>query len=168
MDESFGLHVPISRDLAFLREQVRSFALRSKMSAERVDLLVLAVNEAVTNVLDHAGGRGTLSARHDQSGLTVHVTDEGGALAREHLQLTPAAVADRGMGLWVIRQVCDDVQLDHVNGRSRLRLFMRQDHSTQSGAAVPQADQLSDACGLFRDGHPANDKEVAEDRRGGP
>lgn len=115
---------PINGDLASLRALVRRVAMKAGLSDERTDLVVLAVNEAVTNVLDHAGGDGTLSVHSDEHGLTISVTDNAGTLQAEDLHNPPRPNPTRGMGLWVIRRVCDRVTLDHPDGRSRLRLFI--------------------------------------------
>ncbi|MFI7697860.1 ATP-binding protein [Nonomuraea sp. NPDC049480] len=117
-------HVPINGDLASLRALVRELAMKTGLSDERTDLVVLAVNEAVTNVLDHAGGDGILHARSDHHGLTITVTDSAGALQARDLHNTPHPNPSRGMGLWVVRRVCDRVTLDHPDGHSRLRLFI--------------------------------------------
>ncbi|MCK2218713.1 ATP-binding protein [Actinomadura sp. ATCC 31491] len=101
-----------------------AFAQDAGLDRQRVESLVLAVSEAASNVLEHAGAGGTVSARTDAAGVTVHVVDEGGALTHEHLKTEPRWPPQRGMGLWVIQRVCDRVVLDHPGGRSRLELFM--------------------------------------------
>ncbi|GAA3582937.1 hypothetical protein GCM10022419_075840 [Nonomuraea rosea] len=124
MGDSLGLSISISADLAAARNLVRDYATAAGMPADRADLLALAVNEAVTNVLDHGGEGGTLNACVDGPGITVEVVDNAGVLRSEHLHRTPGPHPTRGMGLFVIRRVCDRIQLDHPDGRSRLRLFM--------------------------------------------
>ncbi|WP_176993736.1 ATP-binding protein [Nonomuraea jiangxiensis] len=122
-----------------MRDLVHCFAMEAGMTEHRAGLLVMAVNEIVTNVLEHAGGTGTLRACGDERGVTVHVTDDAGTLTTEHLQRVPGPVATRGMGLWLVRQVCDEVWLDHPGGRTHLRLSMFfEDPATSS------ADRLSD------------------------
>ncbi|MFC4123107.1 ATP-binding protein [Nonomuraea zeae] len=124
LGDSLGLSISISADLAAARDLVRDYATSAGMPADRVDLLVLAVNEAVTNVLDHGGQGGTLSACADGTGVVVAVVDNAGLLRSEHLHRPMEAHPTRGMGLYVIRRVCDHIRLDHPDGRSRLRLFM--------------------------------------------
>ncbi|GAA3091221.1 ATP-binding protein [Nonomuraea salmonea] len=125
MGESYGLHVPIDDNLALLRELVGTFALKAGLSKYRTEALVLAVSEAASNVLEHAQAAGTVSARRDLDGITVHVVDERGSLTHEHLRRAPPWPPRRGLGLFVIQRVCDRVVLDHPGGRSRLELFMR-------------------------------------------
>ncbi|MEW9550477.1 ATP-binding protein [Nonomuraea sp. NPDC050783] len=124
MSDLLELSIPITTDLAAVRALVRDYALAFGMVAQRVELLILAVNEAVTNVLDHGGGGGTLTARGDEQGIVVEIVDDGGTLRPEHLRQTPEPNPTSGMGLYVIRTVCDRVVLDHPDGRSRLRLYM--------------------------------------------
>ncbi|MFD0474393.1 ATP-binding protein [Nonomuraea thailandensis] len=49
------LRYPISTDLGRLRDLVSAYAVAGGLRGERLMDLVLAVNEAVTNVLDHGG-----------------------------------------------------------------------------------------------------------------
>ncbi|MCK2215783.1 ATP-binding protein [Actinomadura sp. ATCC 31491] len=124
MSDLLELSLTISTDLAAVRAILRDYATAFGMAAKRVELLVLAVNEAVTNVLDHGGAGGRLTARAEGQGILVEVVDDGGTLRAEHLRRQPAANPTSGMGLFVIRTVCDRVDLDHPGGHSRLRLYM--------------------------------------------
>jgi anti-sigma regulatory factor (Ser/Thr protein kinase) len=126
MSGQFELRCPITYDLGLIRGLVRLFAQHAGLSGGRLENLTLAVNEAVTNVLDHAGAAGTVRATSDDDGVTVEVVDLAGTLLPEHL--TTAHVdptSSHGFGLWVIRCVCDEVTLDHPDGRTRLRMSMR-------------------------------------------
>ncbi|MEU1392735.1 MULTISPECIES: ATP-binding protein [unclassified Nonomuraea] len=133
MGESFGLHVPIGTNLAHLRGLVSAFALEAGLDRQRVERLVLAVSEAAGNVLEHAQAPGTVSARSDEDGVTVHVIDERGTLTHAHLDRVPAWPPQRGMGLWMMQRLCDRVTLDHPDGRSRLELFMRRAPADEDG-----------------------------------
>jgi anti-sigma regulatory factor (Ser/Thr protein kinase) len=126
MSGQFELRCPVTYDLGLIRGLVRLFAQHAGLSGGRLENLTLAVNEAVTNVLDHAGAAGTVTATSDDNGVTVEVVDLAGTLLPEHL--TTAHVdptSSHGFGLWVIRCVCDEVTLDHPDGRTRLRMSMR-------------------------------------------
>jgi anti-sigma regulatory factor (Ser/Thr protein kinase) len=124
LSDLLELSLPAGTDLAAVRAVLRDHALTSGMTARRVELLVLAVNEAVTNVLDHGGEGGRLVARAGDKGMVVEILDEGGTLLPEHLRRLPARNPTSGMGLFIIRSVCDRVDLDHPDGHSRLRLYM--------------------------------------------
>jgi serine/threonine-protein kinase RsbW len=125
MNGDFELRCPISDDLRLMRELVRTYAEFSGLSGCRPGDLVLAVNEAAINVLEHGGAIGTLTACSDENGVSVEILDSGGTLQGEHLTAEPDMRSLRGLGLWMIRRLCDEVTLDHPDGRSRLCLRMR-------------------------------------------
>ncbi|MEU1390937.1 MULTISPECIES: ATP-binding protein [unclassified Nonomuraea] len=119
------LRYPISVDLGRLRDLVRAYAEAGGLRGERLEDLVLAVNEAVTNVLDHAGGAGTLTLRARPGAVTVQIEDTSGRLTREHLdsaEIDPAAM--RGYGLWIIQRLCDRVHLQRTGRGALLTLTM--------------------------------------------
>ncbi|GAA5044647.1 anti-sigma regulatory factor (Ser/Thr protein kinase) [Thermocatellispora tengchongensis] len=118
---------PITYDLAEMRARVAGYALQRGMPLERVEALVLATNEAITNVLEHGGGKGAVACRTDATGITVEIVDYAGALKPAHLNGRPTDWTTRGLGLWVIRQLCDETEVDNPHGNSRLRLHMRYD-----------------------------------------
>ncbi|MEV4360032.1 ATP-binding protein [Nonomuraea sp. NPDC049625] len=57
MNAQFELRCPVSADLGWIRDLIRIFARNTGLTGERLEDLVMAVNEAITNVFDH-GGRG--------------------------------------------------------------------------------------------------------------
>ncbi|WP_103355828.1 ATP-binding protein [Amycolatopsis sp. CA-128772] len=95
--------------LAGLRRQVGEWARRAGLAVGRVPDLVLAVYEAMANVVVHAyaghAGLLDLSARHHGHRLTVTVADRG--------QWEPARVRGllHGRGLPLIRTLADEVSL---------------------------------------------------------
>lgn len=97
--------------LVGMREFVRSAAGRDGVAPDRVDDLVLAANEIVTNSLRHGGGRCTLTVWHD-GGTTVCQAQDPGIL-RDPLagRLAPAPDAVNGRGLWLANHLCDLVQI---------------------------------------------------------
>ncbi|MFI9594756.1 ATP-binding protein [Nonomuraea sp. NPDC052265] len=140
------LRRPISTDLDAIRRLVREHAGRGGLSGERLDNFVLAVNEAVTNVLDHGGGTGTVVARNDAGGVTVEIADDAGWLSAAHLAAAEhgrAHSAGFGFGLWLIQHLCDHVELDQSPQGSRLRLQMsvRTTPDPQPALLVPDDPQ---------------------------
>ncbi|GGS92046.1 ATP-binding protein [Nonomuraea spiralis] len=128
MHVPFHLRCTITNNLALTRDLVRVYARHAGLSGTRLDHLVLAVNEAAANVLEHGGARGTVTAYTDAAVLTVEVCDTAGRLRPEHLadaRLTRPSASARQLGLWLIHHLCDEVGLDHPQGGSRLRLSMR-------------------------------------------
>ncbi|TMR99823.1 ATP-binding protein [Nonomuraea basaltis] len=135
------LRCPISDDLAFIRELVRVHGRRNGLRGERLEDLVLAVNEAVTNVLEHGGAAGTVTARGDRTGITVEVLDVAGRLTWRHLtaaEIDPTG--SRGFGLWVIQHLCDDVGLEQTEAGSllTLRVHRRPATAAHGRAARPR------------------------------
>jgi anti-sigma regulatory factor (Ser/Thr protein kinase) len=101
--------LPASLDsVAAARVAVRRFAADLDVD---LDAIVLAVSEAVSNVVAHAyvdGRRGTveLSALASRSEMTVTVRDSGRGL-------TPGdGTAGAGFGLLIIRRLAQHVELD--------------------------------------------------------
>jgi anti-sigma regulatory factor (Ser/Thr protein kinase) len=116
---------PISEDLAFLRGRVHDYLASLGFDERRRMDFVLAVNEAMGNVLDHANASGTLALHHDTKQVVAEVVDTAGLLTDPDAgKTTPPPGARRGYGLWLIRQLCDDVQILHSEGLSCVRLQM--------------------------------------------
>ncbi|GII06063.1 ATP-binding protein [Planobispora takensis] len=117
---------PINGDLAGMRRQVHQCAISAGMDAHSAADLVVAVHEAVVNVLEHGGGRGTVSITCQDGQLIVEVTDAAGVLEPAHLPAGPPVPGrGRGAGLWLIRRVCDAVVIDRRPGASQLRMSMK-------------------------------------------
>jgi serine/threonine-protein kinase RsbW len=116
---------PISMDLVGLRARVQVHAARAGLTGAQQQNLVLAVNEAATNVLDHVEGQGHVRVRCDTDYLTVDVVDDAGTLDPIDEWLHPGPYAVRGYGLWIITQICDDVAVSNKDGHTRVRLRMR-------------------------------------------
>ncbi|WP_188197553.1 ATP-binding protein [Nonomuraea sp. SYSU D8015] len=126
MSAEIELRCPIGTNLGSLRDLVRIHAIRSGLTSERADELVLAVNEAVTNVLDHGGKEGTVTVRSRGDGITVEVADAAGLLTGDHLAAAEVdPTRSHGFGLWVIQHLCDEVTLEQTHRGSLLTLHMR-------------------------------------------
>ncbi|MFG1948451.1 ATP-binding protein [Nonomuraea sp. NPDC048826] len=147
MGEETALRCPITADLALLRDHVRSFATSQGLTGARLDDLVIAVNEAADNTLEHGGGSGTLHARADDRGIWIDITDTAGTLTAGHLYrqgADPPPAASRGYGLWIIRKICDEVRLERSEDTVVLRMNVRfpvtgkpEDEATANGADTP-------------------------------
>ncbi|GLW07184.1 hypothetical protein Misp01_23140 [Microtetraspora sp. NBRC 13810] len=116
---------PITRDLDALRDRVRRHAARAGLDEARTDDLMLAVNEAAINVLEHAGAHGTVAIWQDADALTVDITDGAGRLSARHVPAgKPLVPGARGYGLWLMCTLCDEFTVHQQEGRSRVRLRM--------------------------------------------
>jgi anti-sigma regulatory factor (Ser/Thr protein kinase) len=97
--------------LATVRRNTAESALRGGVGPDRVQDLVVAVNEVATNSLLHGGGRGTLRVWREGQTLVCEVRDEGyiddPLVGRE----MPEPDQMGGRGLWIVNQLCDLVQV---------------------------------------------------------
>ncbi|GAA3697527.1 hypothetical protein GCM10022224_074270 [Nonomuraea antimicrobica] len=134
----FELRCAITAELGLIRDLVRLHGRHSGLPGHRLEELVLAVNEAVTNVLDHGGGAGTVTARNTGGRIVVEVLDVADRLTHDHLA---AAVVDpagaRGYGLWLIQHLCDGVELERTDSGSLLRLHVQMAPTASGHASHP-------------------------------
>ena len=117
---------PITEDLAFLRRQVYEYLTSLGFGERRCIDFVLAVNEALGNVLEHADGTGTLTLAHDDEHAIAEISDTAGLLTDPDAgRSRPPPDAYRGYGLWLMRELCDRVEISADEHGSVVRLSMR-------------------------------------------
>ncbi|GHH66906.1 hypothetical protein GCM10017673_13200 [Streptosporangium violaceochromogenes] len=116
---------PIAGDLSGLRRRTRAFVRAASLDVFREMNFVLAVSEAANNVLDHAGTDGLVTLRSDPGRLVAEIRDGAGLLTDTEAGLVPPPVGSRrGYGLWLMRQMCDEVEILHDPTGSTVRLTM--------------------------------------------
>jgi anti-anti-sigma factor len=107
--------------VATLRRSVGQWAIRSGASDEEANDLVLAVGEAVTNVVEHAytatGGQIELEA-------SIH-NGQARIVVRDHGQWRPPRPDEGGRGLLLMRALVEKVDVDSGPGGTEVRLFRR-------------------------------------------
>ncbi|HEY2273770.1 MAG TPA: anti-sigma factor RsbA family regulatory protein [Jatrophihabitantaceae bacterium] len=110
--------------LGALRGFIQGRAQRAGLDEERVDDLVYAVNEVVTNSICHGEGRARVSFWTEDSSVICEVRDRG--FIRDPLAGRVAPRSDRqsGRGLWLVNQLCDLVQLRSSPAGTTLRLYI--------------------------------------------
>jgi anti-sigma regulatory factor (Ser/Thr protein kinase) len=114
-----------ARHLRRLRQLVLRMAHRAGLDSHRTGQLVLAVNEAASNAIEHAGGAGRLEiVQDDDRALIAEITDHGPGLPTEVSLSLPAPESTGGRGLWLIREVCDHVQLRTGRTGTTVRIEM--------------------------------------------
>ncbi|WP_326824714.1 ATP-binding protein [Streptosporangium sp. NBC_01756] len=110
-----GVHTlsfPIVGGLAELRGQVRVFLKPAGLDEMREMNFLLAVSEAINNVLDHAGTAGAVTLRRTADQVVAEISDQAGLLTDTKAGMTPPPVGSRrGYGLWLMRQMCDEVEI---------------------------------------------------------
>jgi anti-sigma regulatory factor (Ser/Thr protein kinase) len=120
-DMSYGY----TTDLAALRAVVYRYAKEAGLPEHRAIDLVLAVNEVAANTVRHAKSPGSLNIWYDTREIICQIQDEG--IIRDPLagQRKPAMDAMGGHGLWIVHQVCDDVEILSDETGTTVRLHMK-------------------------------------------
>ena len=98
-------------DLFGVRALVSERAGAAGLDAERVSDLVLGINELATNTVAHGSGGGTLHVWGRPGRFVCQVHDGGqitDPLAGRHV---PTPEGYGGMGLWIVNQLCDLVEV---------------------------------------------------------
>jgi anti-sigma regulatory factor (Ser/Thr protein kinase) len=112
-------------DLRAVRAFAAKHARSAGLAAERIRDLIIAVGELIANTYRHTRGGGVLSVWVAGEELICQVRDSGhiaDPLAGRH---PPPAGGAGGMGLWVVHQLCDLVEIRTRPGDTRIRLHMR-------------------------------------------
>lgn len=140
MDHAIKLSFPSDpRYLGVVRGAIERFAMLVGFDEEECRWIVLAVHEALTNVIRHA-----YQNRHDQpvemrlaereGGMEVLMVDHGQGVRPE--QMSGRALDDLrpgGLGLHMIREIMDKTEYSPLEGRNELLLFKRKDSKTSAG-----------------------------------
>jgi len=111
-------------DLSEVRALVLQHAREAGLAEGRANDLVLAVSEVAANTLRHTRSSGTLAIWHDQDEIVCEVHDEGMISDPLAGQRRPAPDATGGHGLWLVRQVCDLVELASDGNGTTVRMHM--------------------------------------------
>jgi anti-sigma regulatory factor (Ser/Thr protein kinase) len=111
-------------DLSQVRALVLQHAREAGLTEGRANDLVLAVSEVAANTLRHTQAPGTLAIWHDAEEVVCEIHDEGtiaDPLVGRH---KPSLDASGGHGLWIVRQVCDLVELTSNANGTTVRMHM--------------------------------------------
>ena len=113
----------IEQSLPRLRDDLDSLARALDLPRDRVDGLVVAVNELAANVLEHGAGKGTVQMWRGPDRWVCDVFDERGGLCDPLTGYRPAdGLRPRGYGLWITRQICDYMEICGDESGSLVRL----------------------------------------------
>ncbi|KUL30820.1 ATP-binding protein [Actinoplanes awajinensis] len=104
--------------VASLRWQVNAICVERGLPGPDTFRFVLAVHEAMTNVVQHGGGHGQLLLWRRADRLWCEISDHGPGLGT----VWPAGGSGEPSGLWLIRQVCASVDVTTDETGTRLRL----------------------------------------------
>jgi anti-sigma regulatory factor (Ser/Thr protein kinase) len=114
-----------TRDLRPVRALVGRHAERAGLDADRSADLVLAAGEITANTLRHTTGGGTAAVWHTRAEVICQVTDQG--WIGDPLAGRRRPQEATGLGLWVVHQVCDLVELRTGRRGTTVRMHMRLD-----------------------------------------
>jgi anti-sigma regulatory factor (Ser/Thr protein kinase) len=114
LDHRFG-----PDDLYGLRAALAAHAGRLGVYAEHLDHLLIVASELASNAVRHGGGSGRLRLWHDGHHLHCQVIDSGPGIADGTVGTTrPSSGQVGGRGLWIVRQLCEQVEISSGTGRT--------------------------------------------------
>jgi anti-sigma regulatory factor (Ser/Thr protein kinase) len=111
-------------DLGAIRAVVHRYAIEAGLTEARAIDLVLAVSEVAANTVKHAKSSGTLKIWYDTREIVCQVHDEGVITDPLAGHRQPSLDALGGHGLWIVNQVCDEVELHSDESGTTIRLHM--------------------------------------------
>jgi anti-sigma regulatory factor (Ser/Thr protein kinase) len=112
--------------LAGVRDFTAAWARRAGLPPHQVSDLVIAVAELAANTLTHTRGPGTLTLWTTDDEVICQVQDQGHITDPQAGRVRPAPDALGGRrGLWVVRQVCDRVEIRSGQAGTTVRVHMR-------------------------------------------
>ena len=119
-----AIHHTYRSDLSQVRALVLQHARAAGLTESRANDLVLAVSEVAANTLRHTKAPGTLAIWHDANEVVCEIHDAGTITDPNAGHRKPAPGASGGHGLWLVRQVCDLVELTSDADGTTVRMHM--------------------------------------------
>ncbi len=117
-------------DLAAIRAVVHRYAVEAGLTEARAIDLTLAASEVAANTVKHAKSPGSLKIWYDAKEIVCQIHDEGVITDPLAGRRQPSLDALGGHGLWIVNQVCDQVEIQSDETGTTIRLHMN----------LPQAD----------------------------
>jgi anti-sigma regulatory factor (Ser/Thr protein kinase) len=111
-------------DLAAIRAVVHRYAIQAGLTEARAIDLTLAVSEVAANTIKHAQSPGSLKIWYDTNEIVCQIHDEGIITDPMAGRREPSLDALGGHGLWIVNQVCDQVELRSDENGTTIRLHM--------------------------------------------
>jgi len=111
-------------DLAAVRAVVYRYARQAGLPESRAIDLVLAVSEVAANTVRHAKSPGSLKIWYDTKEIVCQIQDEGTITDPLAGRRQPSLEAMGGHGLWIVNQVCDEVEMRSDETGTTIRLHM--------------------------------------------
>jgi len=111
-------------DLAAVRAVVYRYARQAGLPESRAIDLVLAVSEVAANTVRHAKSPGSLTIWYDSREIVCQIHDDGTIADPLAGLRKPSLEATGGHGLWIVHQVCDEVEMRSDETGTTVRLHM--------------------------------------------
>jgi anti-sigma regulatory factor (Ser/Thr protein kinase) len=111
-------------DLAAIRAVVHRYALQAGLTEARAIDLTLAVSEVAANTVKHAKSPGSLKIWYDAKEIVCQIHDEGIITDPLAGRRQPSLDASGGHGLWIVNQLCDQVEIISDETGTTIRLYM--------------------------------------------
>ena len=111
-------------DLAAVRAVVYRYAMAAGLPESRAIDLVLAVSEVAANTVRHANSPGSLRIWYDSEEIVCQIQDDGIIADPLAGRRQPSLEAMGGHGLWIVNQVCDQVEIESGETGTTIRLHM--------------------------------------------
>ncbi len=126
-DLDIDVHLASVKDLATLRRRLRAWSGTCGLSDQHTDDVVMAVDEIVTNALEHGRPPAHVRSWSTPEALFVQVDDHGSirvpVTTGDH---RPATNARRGRGIWMARALADVLTMHSgATGTTVALLFLR-------------------------------------------
>lgn len=127
-EDAFSMQFGIGQ-LRVLRTLANHYLGLTGLSRERIEDLILSVNEIATNSVQHGGGHGTLRIWQEPGTVLCEVRDPGHITDPLVGREAPGFGDESSRGFWVVNQLCDLVQVRSSPAGSVIRIHMRIDPS---------------------------------------
>jgi anti-sigma regulatory factor (Ser/Thr protein kinase) len=111
-------------DLAAVRAVVHRYARLAGLPEPRAVDLVIAVSEVAANTVRHAKSPGSLKIWYDAKEIVCQIQDEGIITDPQAGRRAPSLDGMGGHGLWIVHQLCDQVDLRSDEAGTTIRLHM--------------------------------------------
>jgi anti-sigma regulatory factor (Ser/Thr protein kinase) len=112
-------------ELAGVRDFLRGHLGESALPSVRVNDLLLAAHEAATNCVRHGGGSGRVHLWREDATVVCDVVGNGRITDPLAGRRRPDPRHGGGLGLWIVNQVCDLVQIRSGDEGTTVRMFMQ-------------------------------------------
>ena len=126
-------------DLSQVRALVLRQARQAGLTEGRANDLVLAVSEVAANTLRHTRSPGTMAIWHDEDEIVCEIRDAGTITDPSVGRRKPPPGASGGHGLWLVRQVCDLVELRSDETGTVIRMHMAIEPPDLAAGQLPTA-----------------------------